>query len=120
MFKWETIEPVTIIPGFHGPVLHSGRMSFGFWRTEAGAILPQHSHPRGRMVHQLEGELELIVEGVSTVSKPGTVVVAPPDAMHSGRGLTDCRRMDTFCPLRGEGRRQEGPRILRRAMGGRD
>jgi quercetin dioxygenase-like cupin family protein len=117
VFQWETIDPVTIISGFHGRFLHSGRMTFALWRIEAGAVLPPHSHPHEQVVHQLEGELEVTVEGVTTVLKAGMVAVVPPDAKHSGRALTDCRTMDVFCPLREDYMRQDGAGILQRAMG---
>ena len=48
----------------------------------------------------LEGELELIVEGTVQRLKPGTVFVIPPNARHSGGGITACRVLDAFAPAR--------------------
>jgi len=31
---------------------------------------------------------------------PGVVYVIPPQARHSGRGITDCRVLDVFSPAR--------------------
>ena len=116
IFQWETIEPTTVIPGFHGRFLHSGRMTFALWRIDAGAILPPHAHPHEQVIHQLEGELEVTVNDVSRVLKPGTVAVVPPNVTHSGRALTDCRTMDAFAPARDDYRDSGAPNILQSAM----
>lgn len=115
VFEWKDIEPRTIIPGFHGRFLHSSAMSFALWRIEAGALLPRHSHVHEQVVHVFEGELEVTVEGVTTVLKSGMVAVIPPHAVHSGRALTDCRVMDVFHPLREDYMRADAPAILQAA-----
>lgn len=120
VFEWEAIEPRTVIPGFHGRFVHSGSMTFVLWRIEAGAVLPEHAHPHEQVVHQLEGELEVTVEGTTTVLKAGMVAVVPPGARHSGRALTDCRTMDAFCPRREDYVSADAPGILQQAMGRQD
>ncbi len=115
VFEWKDIEPRTIIRGFHGRFLHSSAMSFALWRIEAGALLPRHSHVHEQVVHVFEGELEVTVEGVTTVLKSGMVAVIPPHAVHSGRALTDCRVMDVFHPLREDYMRADAPAILQAA-----
>ena len=39
----------------------------------------------------LEGELELTVDGVTQVARPGVAAVVPSNARHSVRALTDGR-----------------------------
>jgi quercetin dioxygenase-like cupin family protein len=51
-------------------------------------------------VNVLAGELELVVEGETYRLKPGMVFVIPPNAKHSGRGITACRVLDAFAPVR--------------------
>ncbi|MGJ4857868.1 cupin domain-containing protein [Labrys sp. La1] len=115
LFDWDKIEPRTVIPGFHGRFMHSASMTFVLWQIDAGATLPLHSHPHEQVVHQFEGELEVTVDGQSTVLKPGMVAVVPPHAPHSGRALTACRTMDVFHPLR-EDYRTGAPSVLQQAM----
>jgi quercetin dioxygenase-like cupin family protein len=100
VFDWEKIEPRAIIPGFHGRFVHSATMTFVLWTIDAGARLPEHRHMHEQVVHQLEGEFELTVEGEAVRSKPGMVTAIPPNALHSGRALTDCRILDVFYPVR--------------------
>src|SRR5947209_605385 len=100
VFDWEKLEPRTIIPGFEGRFLHSATMTFVLWRIAAGARLPEHRHIHEQVVHQLEGEFELAVEAQTVLSRPGMVTAIPPNALHSGRALTDCRILDVFNPIR--------------------
>ena len=56
--EWK--EPVK---GFKGRFVHSANMTFGYWDVEAGANLPEHSHPHEQVTNILEGEFELTVDG---------------------------------------------------------
>lgn len=89
-------------PGFRGRFIHSDTMTFAYWSIEAGAALPEHSHPHEQVAHGLEGEFELTVEGETTVLRPGDILVVPSDAVHSGRALTACRVLEVFHPVREE------------------
>lgn len=112
LFAWDKIAPRTVIPGFHGRFVHSSAMTFALWEIEAGATLPEHSHPHEQVVHLYEGRFELTVEGKPILATPGTVFAIPPDARHSGRALTVCRIMDVFYPVREDYRDGAGATIL--------
>jgi len=116
LFDWEKIQAKTIIPGFRAKFVHSANMTFALWDIDAGGKLPQHSHPHEQVVHQLEGELEVTVDGVTTVLRPGNVAVIPSHAVHSGRALTACRAMDVFYPLREDYMAEGKPFVLQDAM----
>jgi quercetin dioxygenase-like cupin family protein len=88
------------MPGFHGQFIHSDTMTFAYWRIVASSILPEHSHPHEQVVNMLEGELDLVVDGVTHTLRTGDVFAIPGNATHSGRALTDCRVLDVFCPVR--------------------
>lgn len=90
-------EPVT---GFKVRFVHSDTMTFAYWNIAAGSHLPEHRHVHEQVAHMFEGEFELIVEGVTMTLRPGSVVVIPSNAKHSGRAITDCRIMDAFHPVR--------------------
>jgi quercetin dioxygenase-like cupin family protein len=114
-FEWNDFEPRTVLPGLHARFLHSGAMSFVMWTMEAGSPFPRHTHPHEQVVHVFEGELEVTVEGITTVLKPGMVAIIPSNAAHAGRALTDCRVLDVFHPLREDYMRNDGPNILQSA-----
>jgi len=109
---WADQPEREIIPGFHGRLIHSDRMTFLLWRIDAGAPLPEHNHEHEQVVHMLEGEFELVLDGVPHRCTAGTVLVIPPHARHSGRAITDCVVMDVFAPVREDYRSGEGAATL--------
>ena len=94
------VVPREMLPGFSARFIHSERMTFAYWEIEAGARLPEHSHPHEQVAHMLEGFFELTIAGNTHVLSPGSVIAIPPDAVHSGLALTRCRIMDAFAPVR--------------------
>jgi len=90
-------EPVQ---GYKVKFVHSENMTFAFWDISKGYAVPDHSHPNEQVVKVLEGELELTLEGIKHVLKPGLVLVIPAGKEHSAFSLTDCKAIDTFCPVR--------------------
>lgn len=99
------LEPA---PGFRGRFVHSGQMTFAWWTVTAGAEIPPHAHPHEQVVNMLEGTLELVVGGETLVLGPGEVVVIPGDVTHSAKGVTDCRVLDVFAPVREDYRALSG------------
>ena len=89
-----------LVPGYHVRFVHSQTMTLAFWRVEAGAALPAHSHPHEQVAQVLEGRFELVVDGEPFQLGPGEVVVIPGGVPHTGRALTDCRLLDVFHPVR--------------------
>ena len=88
------------LPGFHGKMIHTDRMTLAFWEIKSESVLPEHSHPHEQVANVLEGTFELTIEGETQVLNPGMAAVIPSNAKHSGRALTDCRILDVFQPVR--------------------
>ena len=70
------------------------------WDIDSGAVLPDHGHPHEQVVNLIEGRFELTIDGETQLLTPGKVAVVPPDTLHGGRALTDCRIIDVFHPVR--------------------
>lgn len=96
----EEIEVREPVQGFRVRFVHSENMTFAYWDIAEGAELPEHGHVHEQVAHMLSGEFELTVEGETMTLRPGTVVVIPSEARHSGRAVTACRIMDAFHPVR--------------------
>ena len=94
------IQEREIVPGYRARFVHAEKMTLAYWEVEAGAALPEHSHPHEQIANVLEGEFELTVNGESRVLIPGQVAVIPGDVPHRGRAVTDCRLLDAFQPAR--------------------
>jgi quercetin dioxygenase-like cupin family protein len=120
VIAWDRIEPVTVIPGFHGRFAHSTTMTFVLWNIDEGAILPEHSHPHEQVVHVYEGALQVTVDGRTNILRAGEVGIIPPHAVHSGRALADCRVMDVFYPQREDYMQAGAPSLLKSALDGTD
>jgi quercetin dioxygenase-like cupin family protein len=100
LIQLDSLPVREIFPGLRARLIHSDRVSHSWVTVDEGAAFPEHQHPHEQIVSVLEGELELVVEGVAHRLKPGQVFVIPPDVRHSGRGVTACRVLDAFAPSR--------------------
>jgi quercetin dioxygenase-like cupin family protein len=89
-----------IFPGLRARIIHTDQVTHSWVDVDAGATFPEHQHHHEQIVSVLAGELELVVDGVAHRLTPGTVFVIPPNVRHSGRGVTACRVLDTFSPVR--------------------
>ena len=96
------IEQRELVPGYRARFVHSASMTIAYWDVDAGAVLPEHSHPDEQVANVLEGEFELTVAGEARVLGPGMVVVIPSNVPHSARAVTKCRLLDVFHPVREE------------------
>ena len=89
-----------IFPGLRARLIHTDYHTHSWVEVDAGASFPEHQHPHEQIVSVIEGELELTGEGTTHRLLPGVVYVIPPQARHSGRGITACRLLDVFSPAR--------------------
>ena len=89
-----------MIPGFHARMHHGEHMTVSFWDVDAGAILPEHSHPHEQITTIIRGTFEMTVGGEKKIVEPGDVAVIPPQTSHSATALTACYIVDVFSPVR--------------------
>ncbi|MEO7156389.1 MAG: cupin domain-containing protein [Vicinamibacterales bacterium] len=89
-----------IFPGLRARLIHTERVTHSWVTIDEGASFPEHHHPHEQVVSVIEGELELVVEGVNHRLTPGHVFIIPPGVRHSGRGVSACRVLDAFAPVR--------------------
>ena len=89
-----------MVPGYHAKFVHSENVTLAYWSIEEGNALPKHAHHHEQVVNLIEGRFEITVDGEVLVLEPGSVVVVPPNVMHSGKALTSCRIIDVFYPIR--------------------
>lgn len=94
------IEPIEVINGFKGRFFHTNSFTIAFWEIEQGAILPVHSHVHEQSTQVIEGKLEMLIDGVTTVLEPGMIANIPSNVIHSGKALTNCKVTDVFSPTR--------------------
>lgn len=101
-FPLSTIPAKEIAPGYFARFIHTQHMTLSFVEVKAGSVLPSHAHIHEQISQLLEGEFELTVDGVPITMSKDVVIVIPPNVIHSGRALTDCKLLDTFSPVRAD------------------
>jgi quercetin dioxygenase-like cupin family protein len=99
-FTLSDVEEKELLTGYHVRFVHSENMTFAYWTIDAGAAMPNHSHPHEQVYNITEGEFELTVGDETKLMKPGQVAVIPGNVPHSGKAITDCKVIDVFYPVR--------------------
>lgn len=94
------IEQKEIIKGFNGRFFHTDNFTIAFWEIEEGSLLPVHSHIHEQTTQVIEGKLEMLIDGITTVLEPGMIANIPSNVIHSGKALTNCKVTDVFSPTR--------------------
>ena len=77
-------------------------MTFAHYEFKRGSSIHEHFHPQEEVYEVIEGELELIIDGVKQVAGPGLVGIVPSNVRHSVKALTDGRAIIVDYPLRTE------------------
>jgi quercetin dioxygenase-like cupin family protein len=88
------------LPGWHGRYFHTQNMTFAHYDFARGAAIHEHFHPEEEVYEVIEGELEITVDGVAQVARPGLVAIVPGNVRHSIRALTDGKAIIVDSPAR--------------------
>jgi quercetin dioxygenase-like cupin family protein len=97
-----SLPVVERLPGWHGRYFHSQNMTFAHYDFIGGASIHEHFHPQEEVYEVIEGELEVTIDGVMQVARPGVVAIVPANARHSVRALTDGKAIIVDYPARPE------------------
>jgi quercetin dioxygenase-like cupin family protein len=97
-----TLKVSERLPGWHGRYFHSASMTFAHYDFVRGSSIHEHFHPEEEVYEVIEGELELTIDGVTRIARPGMVGIVPSNARHSVKALTDGRLIVVDYPLRRE------------------
>jgi quercetin dioxygenase-like cupin family protein len=88
------------LPGWRGRFFHSENMTFAHYDFARGSSIHEHFHPEEEVYEVIEGELEITIEGVAQIARPGLVAIVPPDVRHSVKALTDGKAIIVDYPAR--------------------
>jgi quercetin dioxygenase-like cupin family protein len=100
MLRLAELESKWLIPGAQARFVHTENMTIAYWDFEPDVVLPEHAHPHEQVASCIQGLFELTVEGEAMRLQPGSIVVIPPGATHSGKSITASRIIDVFHPVR--------------------
>jgi len=97
-----TLRVTQRLPGWHGRYFQSPSMTFAHYDFVRGASIHEHFHPQEEVYEVIEGELELTIDGVTQIAKPGLVGIVPGNVRHSVKALSDGRAIIIDYPVRPE------------------
>jgi quercetin dioxygenase-like cupin family protein len=96
------LDVIERLPGWRGRYFHSPSMTFAHYDFLGGSSIHEHFHPQEEVWEVIEGEIELTVDGVAQIARPGLVAIVPANARHSVKALTDGRAIMVDYPLRND------------------
>jgi quercetin dioxygenase-like cupin family protein len=75
------------------------------WRSRTsifarGSSIHEHFHPEEEVYEVIEGELEVTIDGLAQIARPGLVAIVPGNVRHSVKALTDGRAIIVDSPAR--------------------
>jgi len=88
------------LPGWRARIFNSASMTFAHYEFDAGSTIHEHHHEQEEVWNVIEGELEVTVDGVACLARPGVVAIVPPNTPHSVRAVTDGRAIIVDHPVR--------------------
>jgi len=95
-----TLDVIERLPGWYGRYFHSPSMTFGHYEFKSGSSIHEHFHEQEEVWQVIEGELEVTIDGVTQIARPGVVGIIPPNVRHSVRALSDGKAIVVDYPLR--------------------
>lgn len=95
-----SLKVIERLPGWKGRYFHTVHMTFAYYDFTAGASIHEHFHPEEEVYEVIEGEIEVTIEGVAAVARPGIVAIVPANARHSVKALTSGRMIVVDHPAR--------------------
>jgi len=95
-----SLRVIERLPGWHGRYFHTASMTFAHYDFTRGAEIHEHFHLEEEVYEVIEGELEIAIDGVAQVARPGLVAIVPANARHSVKALTDGKAIIVDHPAR--------------------
>jgi len=95
-----SLRVIERLPGWRGRYFHSPSLTFAHYDFVRGASVHEHFHPQEEVYEVTEGELEVTIDGVAQIARPGLVAIVPAGVCHSIKALTDGRAIIVDYPLR--------------------
>jgi quercetin dioxygenase-like cupin family protein len=94
------LKVIERLPGWRGRFFHSPSMTFWHYDFTRGSSIHEHFHSQEEVWEVIDGELEVTINGVARIARPGLVAIVPENVPHSVKALTDGQAIIVDFPLR--------------------
>jgi quercetin dioxygenase-like cupin family protein len=95
------LEALDFAPGLVARPLSARNLLTSFVRWEPHSEAPRHAHEEEQVFVMLEGEVELELDGVRRLLRPGEAAVIPAFVPHAARTFdSPAYQLDVFSPPR--------------------
>ena len=92
---------IEICPGITRRTVANGKTMYQMIATlAAGSRMPEHRHAQEQVVHIVEGQMRLIVDGVPHELSTGDSFYLASNVLHGVETILETRVLDTFSPPR--------------------
>ena len=96
-------EPMELIPGARTRTFWGEHVLLSLVEIDAGAEVPNHTHPHEQAGIVVEGEMQMGIAGEERTLKPGDMYIIPGNVEHYARSQgTPVKVLDIFSPVREE------------------
>ena len=96
----KNIKPKELAPGITGYYAHGEKETFGYIELKKGSKVPLHSHINEQITYMIEGQLDMVIDGIACSLTAGMYHIIPSNVLHSAVAITDCKVTDAFAPAR--------------------
>jgi quercetin dioxygenase-like cupin family protein len=94
------LTPREPLPGWVGRFFHSEHLTLVYYEIAPGSRVHSHHHENEEVWNVVEGDLEMTVDGVTSVLRAGEAAVIPSDVEHAARAIGLCRAIVVDYPPR--------------------
>ena len=102
LVELDSLKVIERLPGWRGRYFHTTNMTFAHYDFSKDSSIHEHHHHEEEVYEVIEGELEVTIDGVAHVVKPGLVAIVPSNVRHSIKAKTDGRLIVVDHPARPE------------------
>jgi len=96
----DNLKVIERLPGWRGRYFHTANLTFAHYDFSEGSSIHEHHHHEEEVYEVIEGEVEVTIDGVAHIAKPGLVAIVPSNVRHSVRAKTDGRLIVIDHPAR--------------------
>lgn len=103
-FDMDAVSEKELVAGARMKTIYGEKIMMAFFELDAGAAVPEHSHPHEQMGYVIAGELAFDINGEKKTAHAGDTYLIPSNISHSAKVSPEgpAKILDIFSPPREE------------------